>query len=506
MPDRLFSAAELEIAETLGGLIYANPFKSERLELNRRFFELIRDQGFGYEPMAVADGKPRNLNIESYIAVSRHLLTKAVARHRKEVGKPVDARHLRVYENLVYVYLFHWILEEMDHYIRRCLDHPLDNRRWEAYASLEREFREWFGPFEGVLNPDYEVEVFAGFCFQIRRAYYHAFHTLKGNSVCLNRMRARVWDSVFTHDMRRYIRSLYNRMSDIYTLICGPSGSGKEVVARCIGLSRYIPFDREQMRFERNFTESFHAINLSALSPTLIESELFGHKKGAFTGALSDKVGYFESSGTYGTVFLDEIGDTDPLVQVKLLRVLQTRQFQRLGDTRTLGFQGKVMAATNVDLVEAMKKGTFREDLYYRLCADQIRTPSLKEILQDEADEINILLKYVCGKFAGQEEGERLESECREWIHRHMPASYEWPGNFRELEQCVRNIMIHGEYNPHRKDEGTGDEWDRIRGGGLTLDELIGFYVRQEYSRTPSLVEVGLRLKVDPRTVKKYLR
>ncbi len=505
MPYRLFSETGLEIARTLGAIIYANPFKAERLELNKRFFELIRDQGFAGEPMAVADGKPRNLNIESYIEVSQHLVKEALAKLRSGSGKKVDAEHLKVYEHLVYFYLFHWVLEDMDAYILRCLEYPLDNRRWDAFGLLEKKYRECFAPFASVLSPAYDVDVFASFCFQIRRTYYHTFHTLKGNSARLNRMRARVWDSVFTHDMRRYIRSLYDRMSDIYTLICGPSGSGKEVVARCIGLSRYIPFDREQMRFERNFTESFHAINLSALSATLIESELFGHKKGAFTGALADKIGYFESSGTYGTVFLDEIGDTDPLVQVKLLRVLQTRQFQRLGDTRTLAFQGKVMAATNVDLIKAMEKGSFREDLYYRLCADQIRTPSLREILQDEPDELNILLNYVCMKFAGEEEGKRLEAECQDWIRRHMPASYEWPGNFRELEQCVRNIMIHGEYIPHRREGADGNEWDRIRSGALSMDELIGYYVRQEYARTPSLAEVGMRLKVDPRTVKKYL-
>ena len=122
--------------------------------------------------------------------------------------------------------------------------------------------------------------------FQIRRAFDLIFRHIIGASRPAANLRATVWQSIFTHDMRRYRRSLYRRMHDVTTLVTGPSGTGKELVARAIGLSRYIPFDPDREMFVADLDGSFHALNLSALSPTLIESELFGHRKGAFTGAL----------------------------------------------------------------------------------------------------------------------------------------------------------------------------------------------------------------------------
>lgn len=212
-------------------------------------------------------------------------------------------------------------------------------------------------------------------------------------------------------------------------------------------------------------------------------------------------------SGCFHPLPAKEGGDTDPLIQVKLLRVLQTRQFQRLGDTQSLPFQGKVMAATHVDLLRAIREGRFREDFYYRLCADQIRTPTLREILTGQTEEIEYLLDFICRKFAGPEEGPVLALECRQWIRKHMPAGYDWPGNFRELEQCVRNLMIHGKYYPHGiVNEVEEDVLTAVRSGELDLEALISLVVNQEYAKTPSFAEVAYRLKVDPRTVKKYLK
>ena len=130
------------------------------------------------------------------------------------------------------------------------------------------------------------------------------------------------------------------------TLITGPSGTGKELVARAIGLSRYISFDPKKMDFTTDFSQSFHPLNLSALPSELIESELFGHKKGAFTGALQDRRGWLDVCGPNGSVFLDEVGDLAPSIQVKLLRVLHSRTFQPLGDTKERRFRGKIIAAT----------------------------------------------------------------------------------------------------------------------------------------------------------------
>jgi transcriptional regulator with PAS, ATPase and Fis domain len=226
-----------------------------------------------------------------------------------------------------------------------------------------------------------------------------------------------VWESIFTHNLRRYQRSLYRRLGDVTTLITGPSGTGKELVARAIGLSRYVPFDGDRGRFVENFFDGFHAVNLSALSPTLIESELFGHRRGAFTGAVADRVGWLESCPTHGAVFLDEIGEVDPAIQVKLLRVLQSRNFQRLGDTANLSFCGKIIAATNRDLKQEIDAGRFREDFYYRLCADRIATPTLRQQLDECPEDLEHLLLMNARRTA-PEEAESLADEVAHWIRK----------------------------------------------------------------------------------------
>jgi DNA-binding NtrC family response regulator len=502
------NALDREVATTLVEIIYTNPFKPERDLLNASVRSLTSSYAEGMKLERVEDPLTDNEEIQLHVHVSKSILDYAKSRLLEERGRVVPQEYA-TYEHLCYYYLFHRHLDSIDDYIRSCLDHPHDNPKWSGFRKLERDYRCYLElGIDGLPKPVNSIDEFASFCFQIRRAFFHTFLSIRGQSRVIQNLRARVWDSVFTHDMRRYLRGLYKRMADIYTLITGPSGSGKEVVARCIGLSRFIPFDPGSAQFERNFTESFHGINLSALSPTLIESELFGHRKGAFTGALQDRQGYFESAGAYGTVFLDEIGDTATDIQVKLLRVLQTRQFQPLGDSRTLEFQGKVMAATHVDLVSAIQKGDFREDFYFRLCADVIETPTLKAVLDEDAQEMRHLLEYLCRKFAGVEEGDSFVVECMDWISRHLPRHYSWPGNFRELEQCVRNMMVQGAYYPKILSLSSGQDrqLEAMKQGRLTLDELMGWYVTQEYHRTPSFAEVAHRLQVDPRTVKKHLQ
>ena len=127
--------------------------------------------------------------------------------------------------------------------------------------------------------------------FQVLRAFHHIFHFVLGSSLTAAKLRAAIWQSIFTHNMRRYRQFLFDRLSDVPTLISGPSGTGKELVARAIGLSRFIPFDPEKKCFVANFVKEFGALNLSSLSPTLIESELFGHQRGSFTGATEHRTG-----------------------------------------------------------------------------------------------------------------------------------------------------------------------------------------------------------------------
>jgi len=208
-----------------------------------------------------------------------------------------------------------------------------------------------------------------------------------------------------------------------------------------------------------------------------MESELFGYEKGAFTGANTSKPGKFEQADT-GTVFLDEIGDVPPSVQVKLLRVLQEREFERLGSNRTMHTDVRVVAATNVDLRAALEQGTFREDLYYRLNVVPINIPPLRE----RKDDIPYLAEHFARKFGGQlSEGaiERL-------------AGYHWPGNVRELENVVeRSILLASgprvEAEEVRIDTAqrsrTVNAGDAFLPEGMTLDDYEQSLIREALKR-----------------------
>jgi DNA-binding NtrC family response regulator len=316
-------------------------------------------------------------------------------------------------------------------------------------------------------------------------------------------LRARLWQSIFTHDMRRYRRTLYARMGEFATLITGPSGTGKELAARAIAESRYAPFDERRLAFANDAEASFFPINISALSPTLVESELFGHKRGAFTGAVVDRRGWLETCPESGSVFLDELGELDPGIQVKLLRVIETRTFHAVGETAGRQFLGKLIAATNRDLPAMMARGAFREDLYYRLCSDQVTTPSLAEQIADSPGVLQELAGYMARRVAGPE-GEELAAEVMEWIDGNLGAGYTWPGNYRELEQCVKNVLIRRNYRPARtgREDAVDGFLEAARAGRLTADELLDRYVTLVYSRAGSYEEAARRLAMDRRTVK----
>ncbi|MCZ6674587.1 MAG: sigma-54 factor interaction domain-containing protein, partial [Verrucomicrobia bacterium] len=477
----IYSDSECREAEDLVRIIYCNPFLEERQHLNRKVlgkdFESAKveiDNSLAQNPNA---GR-LNQRCESLLAKGRTIISK--------LRNPERHRQFYLYEHLVYFFLYHRLALSMDKYILNCIQKPDKNVPWDSFTDLQNDYDHYLFIGNRNLEAVYSKTELASFLFQIYRAFYHTQSALIGKSDAMTQLRARVWNSIFTHDMKRYLRSLFLRMENVFTLITGPSGSGKELVARAIGFSRFIPFDEHTRKFSSNYSQVFYPINLSALSETLIESELFGHQKGAFTGALQNRAGYFESCGPYGTVFLDEIGDTDPSVQVKLLRVLQTRQFQRLGDTKPRPFEGKVMAATNRDLAREMQEGRFREDFYYRLCADRIETPPLVSMLHGNRYELDLLVSFVAEKIAGPMERDNLTGEVTAWIRNSMPKGYGWPGNFRELEQCVRNVMVHGEYSPQQERPVLLDSETQ---SSPTLNQWIRLLVNREFAKTPNLAQ-----------------
>jgi transcriptional regulator with GAF, ATPase, and Fis domain len=210
--------------------------------------------------------------------------------------------------------------------------------------------------------------------------------------------------------------------TDMTVLIMGETGTGKELVARAV--------HERSMRRERSLVK----VNCSALPGELIESELFGHEKGAFTGATGRQVGRFELADG-GTIFLDEVGDLPLKLQAKLLRVLQEGEFERLGSGRTIKVDVRVIAATNRNLVEAMGRGRFRADLYYRLNVYPIQLPALRERRED----IGLLAEVFLGE-ASRRMGRRLDRVPGEVVE--VLRRYEWPGNVRELQNVIERAAV----------------------------------------------------------------
>lgn len=202
-------------------------------------------------------------------------------------------------------------------------------------------------------------------------------------------------------------------------MITGESGTGKEVTALSI---HNLSYRREK---------SYVPINCAALPETLLESELFGHEKGAFTGAVSRKLGRFELADK-GTIFLDEVTEMPLSMQVKLLRVLQERQFERVGGTESIKVDVRVIAATNRDPMDCIKRGTFREDLYYRLNVLPIHIPPLRE----RSEDISLLTMHFMQKFNPSQE-QMISPEALTLL-----MNYEWPGNIRELQNVIERSVI----------------------------------------------------------------
>jgi sigma-54 specific flagellar transcriptional regulator A len=502
-PMALLSAADHQFLKAVSRVAFANPFLPDRIELER---EALGDE---YQPGSSLVWS-RRADVDEHQPNRQRLAARAATivdstRAALADGKRSNGKELALYEDVVLYVLYDRFRPQLQAAIQPALEGAAP-----AKVAFWSEFKQAFAHYlslpERPLPSNYKpAHIFAGF-FQVRRAFHHIFDYIVGQSLPTARLRAAVWQSIFTHDLRRYRRSLHSRMSDIATLISGPSGTGKELVARAVGLSRYIPFDEKKASFTDDFFGSFHPINLSALSPTLIESELFGHAKGAFTGATADRTGWLEHCKSLGTVFMDEIGELDPSIQAKLLRAVQARTFARVGETQTRPFQGKLIAATNRDLAEEMLAGRFRADLYYRLCSDLITTTSLREQLADAPEDLHNLVLFVAQRIAG-DDAEELAREVELWIETRLGPDYPWPGNIRELEQCVRNCLVRGEYHPARPKEVVDDAakaWlAEAERGSLTADALLTHYCRSVYRQVGTYEGTAERIGLDRRTVKR---
>jgi transcriptional regulator with AAA-type ATPase domain len=496
----LLKSADRNFVEAVSKLIFCNPFMPERIEHERR---ALGDR-FVDAPLVWSlqpDDEGERPNIERLTELVEPMAE--TLRERLASGGRCEPDDVGLYEDLVLTLLYHRYRSDLQDAIVSGLEGRGATGRLDCWRRFRADFKRYLELPRVTMPTAYEpAHLFACF-YQIRRAFYRIFRGIVGGSMPAARLRASVWQSIFTHDLRRYARVLYQHMGDMTTLVTGPSGTGKELVARAIGQSRYIPFDPEAGRFTEDFAASFFPLNLSALSPTLIESELFGHKRGSFTGAVSDRTGWLEVCPALGTVFLDEVGDLDPSIQVKLLRVLETRTFQRLGETTDREFGGKVIAATNRDLAEGLRQGQFRADFYYRICSDIVTTPPLAAQLVDDPRDLHNLVLFIAQRIVGVE-AERVTGEVVGWIEEHLGHDYPWPGNIRELEQCVCNVVIRRRYEPPRALPRDAQDTlaDDIRQTSLTAQELLGRYCTLVYAQCGSYEEAARRLAMDRRTVK----
>jgi DNA-binding NtrC family response regulator len=345
-----------------------------------------------------------------------------------------------------------------------------------------------------------------GILYQIRRAFFFIDRGLIGSSDSMKQLRRHLWNNVFTQDIRYYEQHVWNRMEDFSTMLLGETGTGKGAAAAAIGRSGFIPFDEKKGVFAESFTRSFTSLNLSQFPEALLESELFGHRKGAFTGAIEAHEGIFARCSPYGAIFLDEIGDASMQVQIKLLHVLQERVFSPVGSHEKIRFRGRIIAATNKPLDKLRAGGQFRDDFFYRLCSDVIEVPSLKQRITEQPSELKDLITSIVQRITGEFSAVPMVLDV---IQSSLGSDYSWPGNVRELEQAVRRIILTREYAGDCKTlapDLCAQLQSGISEGTLDANTLLCGYCSLLYKRLGTYEKVARRTGLDRRTVKAYIK
>ena len=458
--------------ETVARAAFANPFSDDRERLDHLIGGKIAPSTGNVLDAVVSRvreriherGKKEKANLDCYEG------------SRKEIMRGVFLFHV-----------FHNHVNEIDALIQAQLKAGETPTRVpfarQALSELQR-----FG-----FSADDTIRYFAEF-YQIRRAFYFIRNGLAGSSPSMKLLRKHLWNCVFSHDIRFFETKLWNKMQDFSILLLGETGTGKGSAAAAIGRSGFIPYDPLKNCFTESFTRNFVAINLSQYSEGVLESELFGHRKGSFTGAVDNHEGLFSRCAPHGVILLDEIGDIGIAVQIKLLQVLQDRIFFPVGSHEAKRFTGRIVAATNRPLDEMRKSGKFRDDLYFRLCSDEIVLPPLRDRLREDPGELEILIKRILTRLYGEASAEET-ALLANGILRDVGKDYPWPGNVRELEQAIKRLILTGHYRPKalRPNHRTAD--DRlafgIKNAHFDGESLLAEYCASVYERFGTYEEVA---------------
>ncbi len=470
---------------TVNQAAFANPFSDSRAELDAALAG------------STVSGKPEGTLDAALVAIQILIEKLDGTGHRRLGDFTSEERSLL---KGAYLFLaFHRHINEMDSLIQTQMATPEENCA-VPFAS------ELLAALSARGFTHHEAVRYLALFFQLRRAFYFIQCSLVGGCPCMRELRYRLWNNVFTHDIQLYDRLLWDRMEDFSTLLLGETGTGKGASATAIGRSGFIPFDDRGNRFAENFMTAFTAVNLSQFPETLIESELFGHRKGAFTGAVETHQGVFDRCSAHGAIFLDEIGDCSVPVQIKLLKVLQDRTFCPVGSHAPRRFRGRVIAASNKALDRRGPSAPLREDFYYRLCSDIITVPSLRQRLAEDASELRQLLDAIMSKLIPGDSAavDRVHATLTSDIGRDYP----WPGNVRELEQAVRRVLLTNHYHAQAANDRR-NLVERLKSGveagTYAADALLDDYCKLLFKRSGTYESVARVVGLDRRTVKKHV-
>ena len=485
--------------------------KAPRLNTeDRQFFSLLAEIIFS-NPFSPERNKVEALlgrTIASYFHPDEHQLVMVIPALENRLAALTERGITRVNDvaeqdrpllQYAFLYLiYHSFTDHFDNLIHAQMELGKEPAKVSFFNELAVELQQRGFTEDEVLR---YMELF----YQFRRAYFFIARALVGDSASMRQLRHALWNNVFTCDVRLYGEHLWDRMEDFSTLLLGETGTGKGTAAVAIGRTGLIPYDIRKNCFKSSFMENFIAINLSEFPESLIESELFGHRKGSFTGAIDNHQGLFERCSIHGSLFLDEIGDVSIPVQIKLLNVLQNRVFNPVGSHETRRFEGRVIAATNRPLGELIAQGRFREDFYYRLSSDIIEVPPLRVRLQESPEELKQLVQLLVQRMTGTHD-EAFVEHINGILERNVPAEHHWPGNVRELEQTVRRIIVNGSHPVLDRHPVRVNTWlKKLQLGQLSATDLLSGYCYRLYQELGTYENVAQKAGLDRRTAKKYV-
>lgn len=491
----LFSDKERVFAQAITRLIAENPFSPEWQNTEASIL------GEEYTPPLESwlafpdmDTDPNGERIESRV---ERLMGRARMRLISEENP--DSDDLAAYESLVTYYL----LRRYTCTLRQYAHEKGKENKAHFYKDFSNDYNRFMTHKESQLRAENDPAHLFSCFYQMVRTFENITANVVGASPASQRTRAAIWQSVFTRDASRYRRALYRRMGDMTTLIEGLHGTGRRRISRAIGMSRYLAFDPVQLTFPNANEEAYLVLNLAGKTPEEIEAELFGAQWDTPEGVV-DQPGLLATCDTLGAVLLDEIHLANLPLQIKLLTLMETHSYRPLGSTKTCSFRGRILAATSADLSQAVRDGRMRDDFFFRLCSDVVITPTVAEQTGGRPHELSNLVGLLATKVAGRTEGPRLRDEVMAVIESQLGLDYPWPGNLRELEQCVRQVLLKGSYQPRTAISGDPRQVmarDYVN-GTVTAHDALSRYYTLVYAQCGSYLETSRRLEVDRRTVK----